>query len=362
MRAENALVGLLGQFGARVPDNPLTKGTPQVGRLRNLAGRAGRGGLFASGSLIVMVKSEAQVQKWMRAFRAELPPTTSALHQALDHLRSTADHLADADPGTPLATVDAVILEAIAEGATMDGELRQDLEALLARTLWYQGAHPALRDFVLTRAAQRAERLRGAVQPGPWASAFYRTGLPVRSCLALRGALAGHATELAEDLQDPAGDHDALLLALATRFAPAAPELRAWSDLDAVVLHDVLQQRMDGAPVDQITAAHLDAWDVVADDLDSLLPWVLTATIEFLLVDTNLTTMRDIAHGRLGISRLRYGVPVLDCCDLVRRGADRVRVAELVAEYRDLQPAEQQEISRAAFVTEYLTESAQAAA
>ena len=98
MRAENALVGLLGQFGARVPDNPLTKGTPQVGRLRNLAGRAGRGGLFASGSLIVMVKSEAQVQKWMRAFRAELPPTTSALHQALDHLRSTADHLADGTP------------------------------------------------------------------------------------------------------------------------------------------------------------------------------------------------------------------------------------------------------------------------
>jgi hypothetical protein len=148
---------------------PQTKGTPQVGRLRNLAGRAGegRGGLFTSGSLIVTVESEAQVQKWMRAFRAELPPTTSALHQALDHLRSTADHLADADPGTPLATVDAVILEAIADGATVDGEPRQDLEALLARTLWYQGAHPALRDFVLTRAAQRAERLRSAVPPGP---------------------------------------------------------------------------------------------------------------------------------------------------------------------------------------------------
>ena len=110
-------------------------------------------------------------------------------------MRSTADHLADADPGTPLATVDAVILEAIAEGATVDGELRQDLEALLARTLWYQGAHTALRDFVLTRAAQRAERLRGAVQPGPWASAFYRTGLPVRSCLALRDALSGHTAD-----------------------------------------------------------------------------------------------------------------------------------------------------------------------
>jgi hypothetical protein len=89
--------------------------------------------------------------------------------------------------------------------------------------LWYAGAHPALRDFVLTRAAQRAEPLRGAIPPGPWASAFYRTGLPVRSCLALRDALAGHTTELAGHLQDPAGDHNELLLALATRIAPAAP-------------------------------------------------------------------------------------------------------------------------------------------
>jgi hypothetical protein len=339
---------------------PEARGKPQVGRLRNLAGRAGRGGLFTSGSLVVMVENEAQVQKWMRAFRAELPPTTSALRQALDHLRSTADHLADADPNTPLATVDAVILEAIAEGATVDGELRQDLEALLTRTLWYQGTHPALRDFVLTRAAQRGERLRSAVPPGPWASAFYRTGLPVRSCLALRDALASDTAEFAGDLQDPVGDHDALLLTLATRIAPAATELRAWADLDAAVLHDALQQWMDGAPVDQIAAAHPDAWDTIAEDLDSLLPWVLTAVIEFVLVDTGLTTIRDVAHARLGISRLRYGVPVLDCCDFVRYGADRVRVAELLAEYRDLGPADQQEISRVAFVTEHLVEAAPA--
>ena len=184
----------------------------------------------------------------------------------------------------------------------------------------------------------------------------------MRSCLALRAALAGRTTELAGHLQDPVSDHDAVLLALATRIAPAAPELRAWADLDAVILDDVLQQWMDGAPVDQITAAHPDAWETIADGLDSLLPWVLTAAVEFVLVDTDLTTMRDVAHARLGISRLRYGVPVLDCCDLVRRGADRVRVTELVAEYRDLQPAEQQEISRATFVTAHLTEQAQAAA
>lgn len=297
----------------------------------------------------------------MHAFRAELPPTTSALHQALDHLRSIADHLADADPDTSLATVDAVILEALAEGAVIDGELRQDLEALLTRTLWYTGTYPALRDFVLTRATQRAERLQSAIPPGPWASAFYRTGLPVRSCLALRDALAGHTTELAGYLQDPDGDHDEVLLSLATHMAPAAAELRAWADLDAIVLHDVLQQWMAGVPTEQIAAAHPDAWAVVADDLDSLLPWVLTAAVEFLLVDTNLTTMRDVAHARLGISRMRYGIPVLDCCDLVRRGADRVRVAQLVADYRDLQFPDQQATSRVDFVGMHLTQEEQAA-
>jgi hypothetical protein len=54
--------------------------------------------------------------------------------------------------------------------------------------------------------------------------------------------------------------------------------------------------------------------------------------------------------------------PVLDCCDLIRRGADRVQVAELVAENRDLQSAEQKEMSRFAFVTEHLTEPTPAAA
>jgi hypothetical protein len=58
--------------------------------------------------------------------------------------------------------------------------------------------------------------------------------------------------------------------------------------------------------------------------------------------------------------RLTY--PVLDCCDLVRRGADRVRVAQLVTEYSNLDPATQQEISRVAFVDERLTEEAAAAA
>jgi hypothetical protein len=75
-----------------------------------------------------------------------------------------------------------------------------------------------------------------------------------------------------------------------------------------------------------------------------------------------VTITPDAVHARLGIARLRYGVPALDCCDLVRRGADRVRVAELMAEYRRLDPEDQQEVSRVAFVARRLQEDAEAAA
>jgi hypothetical protein len=52
----------------------------------------------------------------------------------------------------------------------------------------------------------------------------------------------------------------------------------------------------------------------------------------------------------------------VNCCDLVRRGADRVRVAELVTEYLNLGPAEDQTISRVEFVSARLAQEADAAA
>ena len=59
------------------------RGKPEIGKLRNLAGRAGRGGRFASATLIVMTDEETQANKWLRAFTAELPATHSALTAAL---------------------------------------------------------------------------------------------------------------------------------------------------------------------------------------------------------------------------------------------------------------------------------------
>ena len=46
----------------------------------------------------------------------------------------------------------------------------------------------------------------------------------------------------------------------------------------------------------------------------------------------------------------------------MRRGADRVRVAQMVTEYSNLDPAAQQEISRVTFISTHLTEEAETAA
>lgn len=50
------------------------QGQVEVARSRNLAGRAGRGDRYTSGTLIVMTYEQARADKWLRGFRAELPP------------------------------------------------------------------------------------------------------------------------------------------------------------------------------------------------------------------------------------------------------------------------------------------------
>ena len=69
------------------------------------------------------------------------------------------------------------------------------------------------------------------------------------------------------------------------------------------------------------------------DEVEGLLPWVLTAAVEFILVQSGQLDLREMAHVRLGISRLRYGVPHTVLSDLVREGADRVEVSRLNEEY-----------------------------
>lgn len=340
---------------------PWTKGVPEIARLRNLEGRAGRGGKVTSGSLIVMAKDQKKAQRWLTAFRSALPPTTSALTDALNHLQALAqsndliDPLAVDENGT-LASIDAVILAAIAEGAVADGDLRQALEDLLGRTLWYVGTDAARRDYILTAAVRRANFVVSAMGGDMWQRAIYRTGLPVASAFAVREALAPHLAALTASVErdptDPAADYDSWLVWLACFIAPSAEELHAWKDYSEANLRDAVSRWLRGEPVDQIEAIHGGLWDVVEPALETLVPWVVTAAIEFLATATGRPELRELAHRRLAVSRLRYGVPDQDLCDVVRGGADRVLVSSLYAEYRAVPAPERLRIDLATYIAD----------
>jgi superfamily II DNA/RNA helicase len=335
-------------------------GQPEVARLRNLAGRAGRAGRFTQGTLIVMLGDESKVPKWLKAFRLELPATHSALERALRRVRAFANQIdvleVDRDTNQVVADLDAIILAAAVEGAVIDGDLRRSLEELLGRTLWWAGTTGTAREQILTQATQRATHVARIVGGDPWRIAFYRAGLPLASSVKLRDALAPHVRWLAEILWSPDGDHDESLLWLAS-VAPAAPELASWQDLPQAGLRDALRRWLAGEPTTAIRQAHPEVWQVIEEDLETLLPWVLTAVIEFIATAQQEPELRDLAHQRLGVARLRYGVPDKGLCDHVRRGADRVLLAELAAEFAALPVIEQVFQDRDDFITARLAAS-----
>lgn len=316
------------------------QGRAQVARLRNLAGRAGRAGRFTYGTLVVMTKARGQVAKWLRAFRAQLPATATALAEAMHRARTLAEELDllerdedTKDANVPvLPTLDAVLVAAVVEGSVIDGDLRAQLEEALGRTLWWTKTDATYRDGTLAAAERRARTLNSFIGADKWRASFYRTGLPVASSVKLRDVVHDRIDELVAAL-DGSADGTELLVWLAATVAPAANELARWQDLDATKVADALRKWINGEPVETLEQAYPDTWNVLEDDLETFLPWVLTAAIEYIATEADRPDLRDRAHGLLGVPRVRYGVPHVDLCDLVRRGQDRVAVAEYAAEY-----------------------------
>jgi superfamily II DNA/RNA helicase len=314
------------------------RGKPEIGKLRNLAGRAGRGGRFSSATLIVMSEDGTQAAKWLRAFSAELPVTHSALSDALQAMFNWGqDVLSGQEPSDDkrLAVVDATILAAIAEGAIVDGDLRHAIEDVLGRTLWYAGANAVTREQLLQRATYRAACVRRRIALDEWSKAFYRSGLPLNCCLALREALAPHVGSIYNEVIDPEGDHDNVLLWLAVRIAPKMGELGHWQEAPAEELYRALHMWLMGESEEDIESRYAVAWKAVRPtDLETLIPWVLTAVIDFVATETEVPVFRELAHRRVVPVRLRYGVPEADMCELVRDGFDRDDAITVAEEFK----------------------------
>jgi hypothetical protein len=135
-----------------------------------------------------------------------------------------------------------------------------------------------------------------------------------------------------------------VLLWLASNICPTVAELERWRSVGAGDLQGALQMWLAGQPEDAIDTQFGAAWKAIRpNDLDTVVPWVLTAAIDFIATEADASGFRELAHRRLAPVRLRYGVPGADLCELVRDGFDRDEALAIAGEFRDAPPGVQME-------------------
>lgn len=307
---------------------------PDIAKLRNLEGRAGRAGKFISGRLVVMNSDHDQARKWRRAMRQSLPPTETALTAALKVMQTRAPE--SMSPETK-DIIDTVTIEVLAESAATDGDLRKALEEALQRTFWSATSAPQVQAPTLATGAGYVSRVAQRVPDDAVRAAMYRSGLKLEGCLALRDAIATQLDPVVKVLRTDLPDadaHDHLLHWLIKTCVATLEELEALRDVDSDALRGALTAWMDGKSEADIERDHADAWLTVKPvHLETLLVWALTGAFELIAALAEDLQLREAAHHRLGPSRLRYGVFDAELCSLVRDGADRVQVARIAAEY-----------------------------
>ncbi|MFC4369255.1 DEAD/DEAH box helicase [Citricoccus nitrophenolicus] len=309
---------------------------PDIARLRNLEGRAGRAGKFISGRLVVMTKDHCQARKWRRAMRQGLPPTETALTKALKELQQRAPE--QMVIATNKDVIDAVTIEALAESAAVDGGLRRSLEEALQRTFWFGTSSPQVdHSATLAHGASYAARVGQRVPDAALRAAVYRSGLKLEGCLALRDTIADKLDDIVRVLRAEPSDpnvNEQLLRWLIRTCVATVEELQDLRDVNSKSLCDALAEWVAGTSEDEINKLHPDAWSAVKPrHLETLLVWALTGSFEIISALADDLDLREAAHDRVAPSRLRYGVFDAALCPLVRNGADRVQVARIANEY-----------------------------
>lgn len=319
---------------------PRLDGRPDIARLRNLEGRAGRAGRFTSGRLIVMTKDHAQARKWRRAMRQQLPPTETALTRALRELQTRVP--AQMDPSNR-QVLDAVTIEALAEAAAVDGDLRRALEQSLERTFWFSTTPPSVpRENALARSAHYTSQVGQLFPDEAMRVAVYRSGLGLESCVAMREKLASSLDTILPilRLEPPNRDQNLqLLLDLTLVCSATLEELTDLKNLDPQAMRGTLEMWIAGEDEEAIIEQHPDVWTVLQPRyLESLLIWAITGVVEIIAALAGDPGLRDVAHARLEPSRLRYGTFDGSLCPLIREGADRVHVARVARDVLQERP------------------------
>ena len=311
-------------------------GPLSISDLRNLEGRAGRGGQHTSGRIIVFRTDKTAADQALRLFREQLPPTTSQLAEAAGILRRRAE---DAE----LGQLEPFLLAAIAEAALPNGDLRRSLEAVLGRSLCFASLSEVRRDEILAAAEKRARQIRRSDR-GDWPTVVYRTGLGMSTCSEIRNRLSSMDVEpfleLGRESSLP-GQFRAPTELLGMLFSSALidfSELGWPTAVSGIDPSDVVAAWLRGFAAESAAESHPNAKvDHIKRAFDAISqqgPWLVGAAIEILgyLWDLDYITRCRIISA-LGLERLRTGTPSLEAAELVRMEFERDEAALLWAQY-----------------------------
>lgn len=200
-----------------------------ISDLRNLEGRAGRGGKYTSGRVVVFAKDRVKAKSMLRLFRSELPPTASRLVLVFEDLRRRADK-------AELGPLEPFLLAAITEAAITDGELRISLEKILGRSLYFAGLSDIQKASLLNAVEIHANRVKSRFT-SPWLIVAYRTGLPLTTCALIRKGLENTDLSMLLELSgeasfDSANSYvDRVIRTLLADVIVEVPELH-WPDIE----------------------------------------------------------------------------------------------------------------------------------
>lgn len=309
----------------------------RVGDLRNLEGRAGRGGQHTCGRIVVFAPDESKARKKLTVFRTQLPPTRSQLDAAITLLQARADDAA-------LGELEGFLLAAIAEAALTDGDLRLALEEVLGRSLYFAALNDIAKDKILDAAERRATTIRTGY-PSEWLRVVYRTGLPAASCAVIRDSL--NTIDLAQftilgtvdSLVSPTLSSSDALKMLLREVLIDVPELRWPAEIDPSGAGAIIEAWLSGDEADKVsetTGETVVRIQHAFNALSGMGPWLIGATVEVIGYLTGLNhTSNARMHGALELDRLRSGTNSTGAARIAALGADRHEASKLWTAYRD---------------------------
>lgn len=305
--------------------------SPSIEFIRNLEGRTGRGGIYTSGRLVLFAKDFSAAKLRLQLFKSRLRPTSSQLASVFDYLVHRADDAA-------LYSLEPFLLSAIAEAAVTDADLRNTLEAILGRSLFFAALSDIKKGLFLQAVEIRANKIKSNYS-SLWAITVYRTGLPLSTCAIIYERLKNVDLALFLELSNRVlvNSADSRINRAIRIFLEdviiEAPEFRWPSGIDKRLVGEITERWLSGIKSDEVAEdLSVSETDILRsfDVISSLGSWLIGAAIEIMGYLHNLHYKDRVRlHRNLKLKRVRFGTNSLEAAELVTTGVDRSEASRL---------------------------------